>query len=79
LRPDIQFTINIKKARIKDNDAEIDRLNEVIKNLEIGKEKEGNPMAKKIVERDIAAKIEMRNSLVEQNKIDAQIVLSLMK
>jgi hypothetical protein len=79
MRPDIEFTINIKKARIKENDAEIERLNEVIKNLEMRKEKEGNLTAKRIVERDIATKIEMRDSLVEQNRIDAQIVLSLMK
>jgi len=79
MRPDTEFTINIKKARIKENDAEIERLNEMIKNLEIRKGKESKPTAKKNIEQDIAAKIEMRDRLVEQNRIDAQIVLSLMK
>jgi hypothetical protein len=79
MRPDIEFTINIKKARIKENDAEIERLNETIRNLAVRKEKESKLAAQKSIEQDIAANIEMRNSLVEQNRIDAQIVLTLME
>ena len=79
MRPDLESTLNLKKARIKENDTRIEHLNEVIANLGIRKEKETNLRARKIVEREIATKIEMRDSLVEQNKIAAQIVLDLMR
>jgi hypothetical protein len=42
MRPDLEFTLNLKKARIKENDAEIERINEAIINLKIRKENEDN-------------------------------------
>ena len=79
MRPDIEFTLNLKKARLKENDAEIERLNDLIKSLENRRDKERNSTAKRKLEIEISAKIELRKSLVEQNRIDAQIVLALMK
>jgi hypothetical protein len=79
MRPELEFTLNLKKARIKENDAEIERINEAIINLKIRKENEDNLDVRTSIERELAMKIAMRDSLVEQNKIDAQIVLGLMK
>jgi hypothetical protein len=79
MRPDLEFSMNLKKARIKENDAAIERLNEEIANLEIKKEKETDLKAKVIMETELDMKIAMRISLVERNRIDAQIVLGLMK
>jgi hypothetical protein len=79
MRPHIESALTVKKERIKANDAEIERINTVIKSLEYRRDGESDALAKKLIEQEITANAERRDGLVELNKIEAQIVLGLMK
>ncbi len=68
-----------KKAQIKYNEILMEKLDDMIEKLRMEKDGENDSTAKAKLEKDIESKTAMRESLVGQNKIDAQIVLSLMK
>ncbi len=68
-----------KKAQIKYNEILMEKLDDMIEKLRMKKDGENDSTAKAKLEKDIESKTAMRESLVGQNKIDAQIVLSLMK
>jgi len=79
MRPDLELTLIIRKARIRENDAEIARIDKVIKSLENRRDEENDVLAKKLIEQEIVENKEMRDGLIEMNKMEAQIVLGLMK
>jgi hypothetical protein len=76
---DTDSLLTKKKAQLKYNEILIEKLDEMIEKLRVKKDQENDITAKAKLEKDIESRTAMRESLVGQNKIDAQIVLSLMK
>jgi hypothetical protein len=76
---DTDSLLTKKKAQLKYNEILIEKLDEMIEKLRVKKDQENDITAKAKLGKDIESKTAMRESLVGQNKIDAQIVLSLMK
>ncbi len=76
---DTDSLLSKKKAQLKYNEILIEKLDEMIEKLRVKKDQENDITAKAKLEKDIESRTAMRESLVGQNKIDAQIVLSLMK
>ena len=74
-----EVVIMRKKEQIKLNEREIEKLNTQIANLEKKKVGQTKSVILKSIELELRQKLELRKTLIEKNRIEATIILGLMK